>query len=334
VIGVVWFLGKATRVSPGMRTALLVAATCAELLWISHRCNLYYTREALYPDSGALRVMQQRLGPPDFHRFMVWGTWKMLPPNLSSIWGLSDVRGYLSLPVSRWRFLLETAEGADFDNIAVLKNPESPIYRLLSIGYQLVPRGVNTAVFETDERVPSMHRRRDSLPRAFLVHDVRSVPDLEAMRAALRDRAFDPGRVAYLLKDVPLPSVAPATGPEQVVIERMEERAVHLRVDASAPGMLVLSDVFYPGWKAEVNGRPERILPANHGVRGIPIPAGVHFVRIEYAPSWFPLGLAGTGLGLIACLGLAFAPQNRRRGASPASRSGSGPASRSRRASR
>jgi len=55
---------------------------------------------------------------------------------------------------------------------------------------------------------------------------------------------------------------------------------------------LVLADSYYPGWKAYVNGREEKILRANLFFRAVPLSAGHHTVEFRYEPRSFAVGLA------------------------------------------
>ena len=96
-----------------------------------------------------------------------------------------------------------------------------------------------------------------------------------------------------------------------------------LKVDAACPGLLVLPDVYYPGWKASVNGQDERIHPTNGAFRGVVVPEGTSRVEFRYAPRAFPLGvaLAIAGLAGFLLLGLVRGWRTRRRGRSKAERS-------------
>jgi uncharacterized membrane protein YfhO len=65
---------------------------------------------------------------------------------------------------------------------------------------------------------------------------------------------------------------------------------------------LVLSDVWYPGWRAWLDGAPMPISRANYLYRAVFVSAGDHQVVFSYQPLSFWLGLA---ISLISCLLLA-----------------------------
>jgi uncharacterized membrane protein YfhO len=83
----------------------------------------------------------------------------------------------------------------------------------------------------------------------------------------------------------------------------ISDRANYVRFNLSAEGdgFLVLSDVWYPGWKARVDGMDTPILRANYLFRAVPVSNGEHTVEMIYQPPSFLAGLAVT---LLAILGL------------------------------
>ena len=74
-----------------------------------------------------------------------------------------------------------------------------------------------------------------------------------------------------------------------------------MTIEATATnlGYLVLTDTFYPGWKATVDGESVPILQANYLFRAVPISPGRHTVMFEYAPQSFALGLSITAATLV-----------------------------------
>jgi uncharacterized membrane protein YfhO len=68
--------------------------------------------------------------------------------------------------------------------------------------------------------------------------------------------------------------------------------------------LLVLSEVYYPGWKARVDGLPAESLRADLALRAIPVPAGSHRVEMIYRPWTVP---AGIGISLLSIMGAGLA---------------------------
>lgn len=62
---------------------------------------------------------------------------------------------------------------------------------------------------------------------------------------------------------------------------------VLIETDNLRDGLLVLSDNYYPGWYASVDGAPTQILRANHTMRAVNVPAGRHLVSFRFIPAAF-----------------------------------------------
>jgi uncharacterized membrane protein YfhO len=75
---------------------------------------------------------------------------------------------------------------------------------------------------------------------------------------------------------------------------------MEIDVTAANSGMLVLSEMYYPGWVAKVNGQATKIYRVDGGLRGIPVSAGGNRVEVEYASTTFRVG-AAISLLTLAC---------------------------------
>jgi uncharacterized membrane protein YfhO len=81
---------------------------------------------------------------------------------------------------------------------------------------------------------------------------------------------------------------------------------------------MVLSEVYYPDWKATIDGRPARVLRANHLLRAIELPAGEHEVVFRYDASLLRRGavisVATFALAIAALIGSFIVSRSRKRG--------------------
>ncbi len=89
-----------------------------------------------------------------------------------------------------------------------------------------------------------------------------------------------------------------------------------VEAEPTAAGYLVLTDTFYPGWKAFIDGAPSPILRANYLMRAVPLAAGPHTVTFVYDPLSFRLG-AGLSLGALGCVVVYVGARLRRRSRKP-----------------
>jgi hypothetical protein len=162
-----------------------------------------------------------------------------------------------------------------------------------------------------------------ALPRAFVTYRWRAAPDPPELLAALAAADFDPLVSSYLEASEaeagePRESGAPAAPlrGRAAQILRDEPSLVEIEAELAAPGMVVLADSFYPGWRASVDGRRVPIRAANYLFRAVAVPQGRHRVRFEYAPASLRIGAAASAAGLAAACLLAWrAARARPRGA-------------------
>ena len=75
-----------------------------------------------------------------------------------------------------------------------------------------------------------------------------------------------------------------------------------VRVKSQADGYLIISDVWYPGWQALIDGKQSNILRANYLFRAVAVPAGEHVVKIVYQPRSFIGGAVISSVALIVLL--------------------------------
>jgi hypothetical protein len=127
-------------------------------------------------------------------------------------------------------------------------------------------------------------------PRAYLSFDMEVVPDWAAAEVKMAD-GHDFHRVA-LAEEGSAPVYAPQPGAHasEAAITRFEAGRLEVRVRADAPAVLVLSEAWYPGWRATVAGRPARVFPVNGWMRGVLVPAGESEAMFAYHSRFLGLG--------------------------------------------
>ena len=100
-----------------------------------------------------------------------------------------------------------------------------------------------------------------------------------------------------------LPS-QPGTASATARIERDDPEHVVLRAANARPGVLVLTDVAYPGWQATVDGRETPIARVDFLLRGIALPPGRHRVELRYRPLSWRVGWITSLVALLVLLAL------------------------------
>ena len=147
------------------------------------------------------------------------------------------------------------------------------------------------AIKPEDVGEASVYENLRARPRAWLVGKVLTVTEEEALRALHSSRladgsAFDPAQIA--LVEEPLDFAAQTLDRDATArVTHLSDGRMEVETRANAPAFLVTSDVFYPGWRAWIDGAPAHLVRADYALRGLAVPAGTHAVRFEFRPRSF-----------------------------------------------
>ncbi len=199
-------------------------------------------------------------------------------------------------------FRFTQAEPADVMRTSYHIARHSPVFDLLNLRY-VVRSNAESATRPPDEieRFSSprlvVTERKSSMPRAFVVHTYEIIADEKRALGRLTSMNY---RKAALLEKRPSIEPQEPDSPSSVVVEEYLPERVVLNVACDAPGLLVLSDIYYPGWIAEVDGSRAEILRADYALRAVALPEGKHTVEFRYEPFWFKFGAWTSGLSWAA----------------------------------
>jgi len=134
--------------------------------------------------------------------------------------------------------------------------------------------------------------------RAFIVGSYKVESSNQKLLSMIFDGSSDLKQEVYLEGE---PGIGLGHGVRgEAIIKSYEANEIIIEASSSGKGMLVLSDPFYPGWKAYTDGVQTKIYRANYAFRAVEIPEGMHHVRFTYDPDSFRVG---TALGLLGLLG-------------------------------
>jgi len=139
-----------------------------------------------------------------------------------------------------------------------------------------------------------IYRNDDALPRACVVSQARVISDDEELLAELSSQTFDPRRTVLLgpgQSQEPI-SHSPTSFSFIPLSPKYSPNAVEIEVTLDRDGYLVLSDTYYPGWRAYVDGEEKEIMRANYAFRAVSLESGQHTVLFKYEPLAFKVGLA------------------------------------------
>ncbi len=98
---------------------------------------------------------------------------------------------------------------------------------------------------------------------------------------------------------------------ESVVVVKHDPQRVELLARLDRPGLVILADTYYPGWRLTIDGKSEPIYRANRLMRAAAVPAGEHTLVYSYEPASFRVGVILSTAGLIVLTALAWSTEKK-----------------------
>jgi hypothetical protein len=317
--GAVALLRVKDRVNKSFVGLLVVGIAFVDLVWFGWKLNPTRQPHGLYPQMDSVDFLQE----DDSIYRVIRGplSRKVFPPNSLTVYGISDAQGYSPVLIDYYVEFLQSIEEeiASSRMVYSLRYPlstTSPLLDLLNVKYVVTidePGDEMTAleaskpglelVYDGEVKI---YENKDVLPRAFFVPSYAVAGDADGALDLLRAEGFDPCSVVILEKE---PALSAGTGEANVAgaeVEMVEYGPNAVTVEASTPsqGFLILSDLYYEGWRAFVDGVESEVYKADYAFRAVQLGAGEHRVEFVFDPLSFKIGLA---LSLAASLSMAVA---------------------------
>jgi len=287
-----------------------------------------------YSPSGAAQFLQSRSEEEPFRYFGYdpgLGEWSHISSparfanpntrvlevnNQSTLTALHSVQGYNPTHIARYDEYMSalngSAQGYHFLDVYE-EGLDSPLLDLLDVHYILVPtqpsqenpEGLKR--FEQFEHThPTVYEdgqtrvleNQEALPRAWIVHSAQRVGSGKEALDLLDSDKVDPKETVLLEEELPQQMSQPdPASAERAEVKEYQPNRIQVETSTEGPGLLVLSEVYYPSWKAYVDGQPTSIHVADQLLRAVAIPAGEHTVELRYE-SWTLR--AGVTISLVA----------------------------------
>jgi hypothetical protein len=219
----------------------------------------------------------------------------MLVPNVATVYGLEDVRGYESM---RLRPLVETYPLWSrplepwFNMVEDLKRP---FLSFLNVRWAVVPAGSAPPpgwIVRTRTPGGDLLENGGALARAFVPALLRMEPDrIERLHQLEAIRDFWQRGIVSELIDLGTAHEWFHNGDATVTIARYDAQSMALTVDARGSAVVATSVPAWRGWRIQVDGAPVHALTYNHAFLAVEVTAGRHDVELRYLPTGFGIGL-------------------------------------------
>ena len=183
------------------------------------------------------------------------------------------------------------------------------VLSLMNVRYVASTRELNLPVVQRGAWA-TLYLNADALPRAWIVPVARA--ESEPLAAILAP-GFDPRNEVVLDATARSSRItfhacarAAGAGVSRFTVYSLQDtsNAITIRAASDGAGYLVLSDTWYPGWRATIDGQAVDVLRANYAFRAVAFPAGEHVVEFRYEPDSFRVGLWISAFSLLIVAGL------------------------------
>lgn len=187
------------------------------------------------------------------------------------------IEGYNPLILQRVRPLVATTDA---------------MHSLYNVKYEI-------AINENNQ--PYFRERESYMPRAWVVHDA-IVTDTSKIAELMKNPEIDYSKTVILEEEYNMNLINNDDLSSSAECIQYSNNSMKFKVDAKADGFLVVSEIWYPAWKAYINGTEAKIFAANYCFRAVPIKKGNHIVEMKYESSSFSTGSIITIISLIVAI--------------------------------
>jgi len=298
---------------------LLLGLILTDLFWFGEELNPVI-RESLYKEGNIAKFLQATenryfrycLSPKTNEDFYVikGATFekaveriqRYAAPNFGMLFGLFDAGAYDSIYLADYFGFRKLIGMAPFQ-IAL------PLISMTNIRYIISKWPIKEEeirLVHTEDEL-FLYENPNFFARAFFVENFKVIEDRKEVLKYIFSKSFDPEKEVVLEEMVSNKQEAGGRiqnteyriqNTESKII-RYEPNKVVIDVKTPNDGFVFLSDTYYPGWKATIDGKKTRLYRANYCFRAVKVEKGDHLIEMRFLPKSFVIGLAGSIISLI-----------------------------------
>ena len=314
------------RLCGGLNSSAFSAIACTvlafDLISFSYGFMGFSKPDEIFPAAPIFDFLRQNANAA---RFRVAQIGLPYPSNANLMYDIASSDGYEVRLTPRHRvfsldYTGDLIDGILFSGGRLLRFNDRRL-DLLNVKYLVVEtaspefnrfKGTNRFSLAYNNGYLAAFENKSVLPRAFLVplSGVKVLSEFDDQLAVLRDPTLNP-ETTVVVSNPPAGLVEqdsqfkagsglPLTNNVEIVASDINN--VVLRAITPSASVLVLSQTYYPGWTAEVDGKKSEVFPVDVALTGIGVPGGVHEIRVAFRPLSFEIGAALSAASLIVLL--------------------------------
>lgn len=316
-VGVSWMLIVLSKYLQKTVYAAVMFSAVVSSLYFTQKYLQFSDRRFMYPELPVIRQLSSVAG---YSR--VWGYGDaFIEKNLPQYFGWFSTDGYGYLSSKRYAELLSTIinngrlggkirrSDTDIYEASQRDSMLSNIYRLrimslLGVKYivstsqsDLFPDSHFTLVWQNEKW--RIWEYKAALPRAIFATMYSIRKDAQELVDTLYNPQTNLANTVILEED-PSVSLPPASASGLATIASYGLNSVTIKTNSTSDGFVILTDNYYPGWRAFVDGKQEKIYRADYTFKSVFVPKGAHTVVFDYVPKSIIVGVIVTLVGIVA----------------------------------
>lgn len=292
---------------------LILIVTSADLLRFAVKWQPFDPKRLVYPTTPIVKEFKEISGQD-----RVLGN---LGGEAMTYYNLQSLEGYDALYIKRYGEFVASIEDGEIKEsprsvVVFPKNGKYTFPAMNLLGVKYIVHKVadsnkvwtfpvwkfseNNLTLIYNDGVYQVFKNNSSLPRAFLTTNYK----VENDKQKIIDELFNSKeslRTLILEKNPNFKQSGPIV--EKTEITEYRPNNISVKYDSKTSAILFLSDNYYPGWKAYIDGKEQEILRADYTFRAVVVPGGNHSVKFKYQPESFKIGVFVSVFGVITlCL--------------------------------
>lgn len=236
---------------------------------------------------------------------------EVIPINMKMAYGIESFEGYDAIypvniakyvAVSNSNNITATPQG----RYASAVNYLSPLLDIANVKYLIalkkndmgkpdqagkIPSYLNNKYKEVfNDKTTSVLENKNYMPRAAMYYFWDTIFDDNLLLSKLVNKDFDYKNTLIINEYIGKPEI---TSDARNTVEYLMYRSdkSRIKITSTNDGLLFVSDLYYPGWKAYVDGKEVIILKANYAFRAVSVSQGSHVIEFVYKPDSFYTGV-------------------------------------------
>ena len=221
--------------------------------------------------------------------------------NINTFYRIEDIRNYDSLGVNWYNSIFQYMNLSDALNLTNVR------YLIEGKDFEV---SAFTNIFQpvTEYNGFTLYKNLSAFDRAFMIYNYAVADGQQQALDLLHAYSGQLNKVAIVFqKDIQgMPLTTNTQGTYKIDFIKYTPGYIKLSCTTSQPGLFFISDTYFPGWHARVDGKKSKIIRTDYAFQGVWLSKGNHIIELNYDPASFKYGALLSIIGILSLIGFYF----------------------------